>query len=142
MQPAHGTAPLLAFGPFALDTERRLLLQGGETVKLGARDMDLLMALVTQAGQVVSHATLEATLWPHSVVEDSSLRVRIAGLRRRLGDGAEGDHGAARYIVNVPGRGYSFVSTLAPSGGGHELPHPSAAALMETPQVPHLPPGA
>lgn len=142
MQPDHGTAPLLAFGPYALDTERRLLLQGGKPVKLGARHMDLLMALVAQAGQVVSHATLEAMLWPHSVVEDSSLRVRIAGLRRRLGDGAKDEHGAARYIVNVPGRGYSFVSTLAASGGGHELPHRSTAALVDTSQVAHLPPGA
>lgn len=147
MQPDHETPPLLAFGPFALDMQRRLLLHAGHSVALGVRDMDLLLALVAQAGQVVSRATLEATLWPGKVVEDSSLRARIAGLRKVLGDGGDGAarvaaHGAARYIVNVPGRGYSFVAALAPSGGGHELPRAPAAALVHPAQVPHLQPGA
>ena len=45
------------------------------------------------------------------VVDEGSLRVHIAALRRALGDGGD----ARRYIVNVPGRGYSFVGDVSPS---------------------------
>src|SRR5690606_22840477 len=39
---------------------------------------------------------------------EANLRVNIAALRKSLGQGEDG----ARYIVNLPGRGYSFVAPV------------------------------
>ena len=49
-----------------------------------------------------------ARVWPGIYVDESNLRVNVAGLRRALRDGK----GGQRYIVNVPGRGYSFVAPV------------------------------
>jgi len=72
--------------------------------------MDLLIALIDRAPHVVSKAELEALVWPKMFVEESSLRVQIGALRKVLGDGV----GGARFIANVPGRGYAFVAPLQP----------------------------
>jgi DNA-binding winged helix-turn-helix (wHTH) protein len=58
---------------------------------------------------VVTNEELTAKVWPDISVEESTLRVHIAGLRKALGDGKDG----ARFVANVPGRGYSFVALLS-----------------------------
>lgn len=93
------------FGPFLLLASRRQLFEGTRQVKLGARALDLLVVLVARAGEVVSKQELMALVWPQEVVEDNTLRVHMAALRKALGAG-DGD---ARYIANVAGRGYSLV---------------------------------
>lgn len=90
---------------------QRLLLEGEVPVRVGGRALDLLIVLVEAAGKVVGRDELMARVWQKVVVDEGSLRVHVAALRRALGD--DGD--ARRYIVNVPGRGYSFVGDLSPS---------------------------
>jgi predicted ATPase/DNA-binding winged helix-turn-helix (wHTH) protein len=75
---------------------------------MGSRALDILRLLVERAGSVVTKAELIANVWPDTVVEEISLRVSIAALRRALGD-CEAEH---RYIANVVGRGYSFVANV------------------------------
>jgi predicted ATPase/DNA-binding winged helix-turn-helix (wHTH) protein len=98
----------LTFGPFQLLPGQRLLLQDRKPMKLGSRAMDILIALVDRAGDTVDKQELMAVVWPRTVVEEGALRVHVAALRKLLGDGQAG----ARYIVNVPGRGYSFIAPL------------------------------
>lgn len=98
----------VAFGPFRLNPAKRLLERAGEPVAVGSRALDLLIALVARPGEVLSQRELVAYAWRGLVVDDANLRVSIAGLRKMLGDGQDG----VRYIVNVPGRGYSFVAPL------------------------------
>ncbi len=107
-QPAPAFERALSFGPFMLDPARKLLLDGGQQVRLGGRALDLLIALVERAGDVVSHDDLFAQVWPRTVVEESSLRVHMSSLRKALGDGLDGK----RYIASLPGRGYSFVMNV------------------------------
>jgi len=102
---ARDALPALAFGRFVLDRSRKQLLDNDRPLRLGGRAFDLLAALTERAGEVLSRQELEARVWPHTIVEETSLRVHIAALRKILGDGV----GGARYIANVPGRGYSFV---------------------------------
>lgn len=97
------------FDGFTLDVGRRSLTLAAGDVVLGSRALDLLIALVEQAGEVLSRDHLVARVWPRTIVEDSSLRVHIAALRKALGDGSDG----RRYIANVPGRGYSFIGPVA-----------------------------
>jgi predicted ATPase/DNA-binding winged helix-turn-helix (wHTH) protein len=105
-------AATLVFGPFSLHPDPLRLCRGDDEVRLGGRALDLLLALVSRPGEVLSRSELEAQVWPYSIVEDSSLRVHVAALRRALGDGIDG----ARYIANVPGRGYSFVAAVSRLG--------------------------
>jgi len=96
------------FGPFRFFPAERRLLKGKTPVQIGSRELDILSALVERAGEVVTKRELFARVWPDVIVEESSLRVHVAGLRKVLADGQD----QARYIVNIPGRGYSFVASL------------------------------
>ena len=128
-QATQGEQPVYVFGAFRLVRQARQLCLGAAPVRLGGRALELLFVLVERAGEVVSRAELERLIWPNSIVEDSCLRVHIGALRKALGEGA----GEARYIANVPGRGYSFVApvnvvraaatpTPAPAAGARTLP--------------------
>src|SRR5262245_20780464 len=106
------------FGPFRVDAIKRLLLRAGEVVPLKSKDIDLLMALVENSGQVITNEELMKLVWPDSVVEESNLSVHVFALRRALGETPD-DH---RYIVTLPGRGYSFVADVRKLGDdGAEL---------------------
>ncbi|HXO71743.1 MAG TPA: winged helix-turn-helix domain-containing protein [Bradyrhizobium sp.] len=96
---------VLSFGPFELSIGNRLLTNGAKVIPLGARAMDLLIALVEQASKVVGRRTLIERVWPKRGAEQVSLRVHISALRKALDQSDPG----RRYIANVPGRGYSFV---------------------------------
>ena len=104
----HG---VISFGPFRLFAAERQLKKGDEPVQLGGRALDVLITLLERAGEIVALRELIARVWPDVTVEEANLRVHIASLRRALGDGSEG----ARYIVTVPGRGYSFVAPVTVS---------------------------
>ena len=97
------------FGPFRLLAARRLLFEGDKPVRLGSRALDILIVLTEQPGELVGKGELMARVWPGITVEETNLAVNVAALRRALGDGQAG----ARYIVNIPGRGYRFVAPVA-----------------------------
>ncbi|MFL6208682.1 MAG: winged helix-turn-helix domain-containing tetratricopeptide repeat protein [Pyrinomonadaceae bacterium] len=96
------------FGPFRLDPLKRLLLRDGQTVVLTAKGFDTLLVLVEHRGQVLLKDELMKRLWPDTMVEENNLTQQISALRRALGERA-GEH---RYIVTLPGRGYSFVADV------------------------------
>jgi signal transduction histidine kinase len=99
---------IVAFGRFRLRATERLLEKDGARLKLGSRALDILIALVERAPEVVSKKELLARVWPDLVVEEGSLRFHIAALRKVLGDGQSG----TRYILNVAGRGYCFAAPI------------------------------
>jgi predicted ATPase/DNA-binding winged helix-turn-helix (wHTH) protein len=108
----------LAFGTFKLFRAQKSLVDGDTPVRIGGRALEILVALVERRGEVVSKQELVAIAWPNTFVDESNLRVHIAVLRKLLGDGRDG----ARYILNVAGRGYSFVAPVtglaaAPTSG-------------------------
>jgi predicted ATPase/DNA-binding winged helix-turn-helix (wHTH) protein len=105
------TRGVVSFGPFRLFAVERQLQKGDEALPLGGRALDTLIALVERAGEVVTQGELISRVWPEVTVEEANLRVQIAVLRKALGDG----RGDARYIVTVPGRGYSFVAPVTTS---------------------------
>ena len=102
----------ISFGPFSLVVSERLLIREGEPVELGARSLDILVALVSRPNEIVSKKDLLARVWPDVTVEESSLRVHVANLRKALGDRTDG----ARYITTLAGRGYCFVAPVSRSG--------------------------
>jgi predicted ATPase/DNA-binding winged helix-turn-helix (wHTH) protein len=102
---------MVSFGPFRLHAARRTLERSGLALNLGSRTLELLIVLVERAGEVVSKTELMTRVWPDVTVDDVSLRVHIAALRKALADG-EPD---ARYVATLTGRGYSFVAPVVRS---------------------------
>jgi predicted ATPase/DNA-binding winged helix-turn-helix (wHTH) protein len=96
----------VSFGPYRLFPAQRLLMEGDKPVRLGSRALDMLIALVEHPGEVVGRDELMARVWPNTHVDESNLKFQISALRRTLG-------GGNRYLVNIPGRGYSFVAPVA-----------------------------
>lgn len=123
------------FDGYTLDPQRRSLLKGTAEVALGSRALELLIALVENAGGVLTRAQLVSRVWPTTVVEDSSLRVHVAALRRAI----EGDRPEPRRIVNLPGRGYSFVGPVSRQLREHAAPALAAARQAAMPLPPRLP---
>jgi DNA-binding winged helix-turn-helix (wHTH) protein len=97
-----------SFGPFRIVPRARLLERDGAQMSVGSRAFDLLCALVSRPGEIVSKSELMAKVWPDLTVDECSLRFHVVQLRRALGDGQEG----RRYVANVPGRGYCFVARV------------------------------
>jgi DNA-binding winged helix-turn-helix (wHTH) protein len=106
----------LQFGPFELSSRERVLRRDGVALPLGSRALDILVYLAGRPGEVIAKQELIDHVWPNVTVEEGSLRVHVAAIRKALGDGQSGN----RYIANVKGRGYSFVGTVVPLAGNTE----------------------
>jgi predicted ATPase/DNA-binding winged helix-turn-helix (wHTH) protein len=97
-----------AFGSFRLIPAQRMLFEDGKPLRLGSRAFDILVTLVESAGETIGKDQLISRTWPDTVVDEGSLRVHVAALRKALGDGRTGK----RYIANIPGRGYRFIAPV------------------------------
>jgi DNA-binding winged helix-turn-helix (wHTH) protein len=112
-------APVIEFGSFRLDATRRRLELDGERVRVGDRALDILVALATRPGEVVSHRELIDQAWPGMVAGGGALRFHITALRKALGDPA--------LIHNVQGRGYCLASPTKETPGAASAPPVSAS---------------
>src|SRR3712207_9359829 len=81
-QPGAQTREALSFGPFSLVVGERLLTRDGAPLCLGARALDLLIALVSRPNEAVAKRDLIARVWPDTTVDEGSLRFHVAGLRK------------------------------------------------------------
>src|SRR6202453_311055 len=122
-----------SFGQFSLFAAERLLKKTDEPIPLGGRALDVLIALVERAGEVVTRKELISSVWPDVTVEDANLRAHIAALRKALGDGRDG----ARYVTNISGRGYCFVARVTRSSARQTIP---VTGITTTERVQNLPP--
>jgi predicted ATPase/DNA-binding winged helix-turn-helix (wHTH) protein len=111
------TAHKLEFGPFRLDIHNRVFDRAGTPLRLGSRARDILTTLLECPGETVGKRELLARVWPHTVVDEGTLRSHISALRRALGEGAGG-----HYIENVTGHGYRFVAPVTVVGASEQLP--------------------
>src|SRR5258708_10254233 len=89
-QHAYGEA--VSFGRFRLFPDERRIERAGAVLQLGSRALDILIVLIQHAGEVVDRRILISRAWRNIVVDESNLRVNIAGLRKVLGDGEGGVH--------------------------------------------------
>jgi DNA-binding winged helix-turn-helix (wHTH) protein/tetratricopeptide (TPR) repeat protein len=116
------------FGPFEVNAASGELLKNGGRIKLQELPHRLLVALLENAGEVISREELRSRLWPDDtfVDFDSSLRVAVGKLREALHDNADDP----RYIETIPKRGYRFlVSEVRRVDAAHE-----AAETREDPE--------
>ena len=99
-----------------------MLWRGDALVEVAPRALDLLVALVERAGDVVTKEELLQRVWPDTFVEEANLSVNVSALRKALGAG-DGGHA---YIQTIPRRGYRFV--VPPAGRGGARPRRGRAS--------------
>lgn len=114
------------FGPFRLDPAEHRLLRDNTPIPLAPKAFELLVALISSHGHLVTRETLMQTVWPDSFVEETNLTVNISLLRKVLGDSPEGHP----WIATIPKRGYRFDGSVSRSGdpvGAHPATPPAPA---------------
>ncbi|PTQ95225.1 DNA-binding winged helix-turn-helix (wHTH) protein [Paraburkholderia sp. GV068] len=118
---------ILAFSRFTLSQEPPRLVADGLEVELGARALELLIALVEARGRPVAQAELGRRGWPELNVDVNTVQSQISALRRALGDDRD-------LIVTVPGFGYRFAAEVQTNSAGDYVPPASP-----TPPAPPAP---
>jgi DNA-binding winged helix-turn-helix (wHTH) protein/tetratricopeptide (TPR) repeat protein len=131
------------FGPFQFHLSQRLLKREGAVISLPPKATEILVLLLSNAGDLVEKEILMNHVWPDSFVEEGNLTQNIFTLRRALGDRQT----QVRYIETVARRGYRFVADVSvlerlPSGNSGINPffdignsHQSSPTLMVLPFV-------
>lgn len=95
--------PVYESGDLLIDLSRRVVVVDSQPVGLTPTEYDILRALVTHAGKVLTHSQLIQAVWGGSADADSHLlRVNISNLRKKI----EADPLRPRHIITEPGVGY------------------------------------
>ena len=104
------TCRLLRFDNFELDLRAGELRKGGVKLRLQGQPIQVLTALLSSPGDLVTREEMRAQVWPAEtfVDFDHGLHNAIARIRETLGDSAE----KPRYIETLPRRGYRFVGRV------------------------------
>ncbi|GJQ53257.1 MAG: DNA-binding response regulator [Anaerolineaceae bacterium] len=101
-QLANAGEPVFQVGALKMDVSRRLVTLDEKEIALTPTEYDLLKALITHAGKVITHRQLLKLVWGESYDDMHILRVNISNLRRKI----ETDPARPRYIVTESGVGY------------------------------------
>ena len=91
-----------ASGTWEIDLARRELRDGGTPIPIGGRAFDIMEALVLARGALVSKGELMAWAWPGLSVEENTLHVHIAAVRKALGEDRQ-------MLKTASGRGYRLT---------------------------------
>jgi len=108
---------MLRIGEWIVNPASGEVSRGGETARLEARSMRLLVCLAEHAGEVVSIDELLNQVWSGVNVSPDSVYQAVTSLRRVLGD----DPKRPVYIATVPRLGYRMVAAVS------LLPDPAVA---------------
>lgn len=97
-----GQTRLLEHNGVILNLEDASLLYEGETLELSKNEYRIMLTLLERTGSVVSRETLMEKLWAtDSFVDENTLTVNVARLRKRLGA-----IGLSDFIETRKGLGY------------------------------------
>jgi two-component system response regulator VicR len=104
---------VVKIGAVTIDSKRHTVSRNGEPVNLSQREYDLLLALLSAQGAVMSRSQLLDQVWGEQWVGDPrTLDVHIRWLREKI----EVDPAQPRLVLTVRGVGYRLVTPdeLAP----------------------------
>jgi two-component system, OmpR family, KDP operon response regulator KdpE len=98
--------PVIEADGLVVDLAGRTVSRDGEAVHLTPTEFELLRALATNRGRLMTHRALLVEVWGVEYEDDTQvLRVHVANLRRKI----EPPDGP-RYIRTDPGVGYRFAA--------------------------------
>ncbi len=118
--PAERVRHVVQFGAFELRTDTGELRKHGIRVKIQAKPLAVLRALLERPGEVVTREELRDHLWPADTFVDFESGLNTAANRLRLGLGDSAD--APRFIETLPRVGYRFIAPVAIVSGAGPAP--------------------
>ena len=119
------------FEDFVLDSDRRELVRGAETIGMGPQVFDLLLHLVENRDHVVTKDNLIDVVWGGRIVSESTVTSHINAVRKAIGDTGE----EQRLLRTIPRKGYRFVGRLSEAGAPEEA-GPVGPVGSEAPALP------
>ncbi|REJ76116.1 MAG: hypothetical protein DWQ47_10875 [Acidobacteria bacterium] len=96
------------FADFRLCPATRKIFKQDRELRIGDRDLDVLLFLVSNRPKVMSKDDIIEEVWAGTAVEDNSVERAIGSVRKLLGDSPK----ESRFIKTVRGRGYVFVAGI------------------------------
>ncbi len=102
-------AQAFQIGDWRVDPAAGCISRTTGSVALRPREMDLLVFLASQNGEVVTADQLLEHVWQGVVVGTDSVYFTISQLRKALED----EKDAPRYIETIPKRGYRLIATVS-----------------------------
>ncbi len=109
---SSGPDDVLRVGTLEIDSRQHTVTLGGDLIALTRKEFDLLLALASRAGEVVSKRTLLAEVWQQAYGgSDRTVDVHLSWLRRKLGETAA----EPRYLHTVRGVGIRLVAPEPPA---------------------------
>ena len=118
-------------GDLRVDVGQQRVTRSGAEIALPNLSFQLLLALIRDAPNVLSHDSLMERVWPGLIVSPETLHKRANLLREALGDGAK----EPRYISAVRSRGYRLVAEVTRT---ERLAAPPAAPAPKVAPVANL----
>ena len=149
VRPGDRVKRILQFGPFELRTDTGELRKHGIRVKIQAKPLSVLRALLERPGEVVTREELRDRLWSSDTFVDFESGLNTAANRLRIGLGDSAD--SPRFIETLPRVGYRFIAPVVMVGGaapasqpdngfgGLEVMTPAASSPGPVPTVPPAP---
>lgn len=119
-----------------MDPETRRVWRAGNEIRLSRKEFELLHALISRAGEIVSRELLMQEVWQTTFwTSAKTIDVHLGWLRRKLGD----DPRRPTLITTLRGRGLRFepsspvAGAVTPSAATPEsdLPQPIAAVAPD-----------
>jgi DNA-binding response OmpR family regulator len=109
MEPGEQPVPALRVADLVVDPDAREARVGDRVLELSRKEFDVLHALASRAGRVVSKRELMAEVWNQPGGSDKTVDVHLSWLRRKLGETAADP----RYLRTVRGVGVKLVDPSA-----------------------------
>ena len=133
---------LFHFADHILDTGRRELRRGPESIAVEPQVLDLLIYLMQNSDRVVSKDDLIASVWGGRIVSDTTLTSRIYAARRAIGDSGQDQ----KLIRTIARKGLRFIGDVRMQAGRRTGARPSirrrttpASSRSATPPLPDRP---
>ncbi|MGB8251962.1 MAG: response regulator [Anaerolineaceae bacterium] len=101
-QTSGASEPVFTIGGLVVDLGNRLVKVDGQEIQLTPTEYDILRALVTYAGKVLTNHQLLRQVWGEGYDDLHILRVNVSNLRHKI----EPDPSRPTYIHTEPGVGY------------------------------------
>ncbi|TDF37181.1 hypothetical protein EYS14_13565 [Alteromonadaceae bacterium M269] len=122
------------FGEYQLSSLTEQLSRSDEHIKLEPQLFNLLLLLVSHAGEIVDRQQIQDDVWAGRPVSDEAIRVAIKKLRDVFDDDAK----APTYIKTIPRKGYrwlAIVSIKNDTGDNNEAATPILSQKMLLPAL-------
>jgi len=130
------------FEDCVLDTDKRELRRGGDSVSITPQVFDLLEYLILNQHRVLSKDDLIDAIWKGRIVSDAAVTTRLNAARNAIGDNG----GSQRLIKTLPRKGFRFVAAVREGPGHGHTPDAEtslgprrALALPDKPSIAVLP---